>query len=252
MSNVIDDQLQNQAADYVALAAKSVLGFVPFVGSALAEFAGSFIPNQRMERVAKFAIELSRRLSEAEQHLLKNSLQNPDFGDLMEESMRLAASSLSDERRAYLASLVAKSMDVESISAADSRHVLRILGQLNDVEVILLRSYLVATLGGDEEFRKKHAAVLEPVAAFIGSDRPTLDKAAMRDGYRFHLSQLGLLHEQLQVDSKTKQPVLDSWGKWKTRGYDLTPMGRLVLRMIGLTEDGFDPAPEQPESHLTP
>jgi hypothetical protein len=89
----------SDAADYVTLAAKSVLGFVPFVGSALAEFAGSFIPNQRMDRVAKFAIELSRRLSEAEQRLLKDSLQNPDFGDLMEESMRQAASSLSDERR---------------------------------------------------------------------------------------------------------------------------------------------------------
>lgn len=226
MSQVDEEALKNQAVDYVVTATKSVLGLIPVVGSALAEFAGTLIPNQRIDRLTKFATELSRRLSEAEGRLLTDALQDPTFGDLVEESMRQAANSLSDERRSYLAALVANSMDQEAVSATDSRHVLRLVGQLNDLEVILLRSYLVATLGGDEAFREKHAEVLEPVAAFLDSDQATLDKSTLRDGYPFHLNQLGLLRLGRQG------------------GFDITPMGRLVLRMIGLTQDGFNPVPE--------
>lgn len=48
-------------ADYVALAVRGALGAVPFAGSLLAELAGSVIPNQRIERIAKFAGALDRR-----------------------------------------------------------------------------------------------------------------------------------------------------------------------------------------------
>jgi ABC-type transport system substrate-binding protein len=49
------NQLSPQATDYVTAAAKAVFGMVPFVGSLLAELAGTIIPNQRIDRIVKFA-----------------------------------------------------------------------------------------------------------------------------------------------------------------------------------------------------
>ena len=234
--------LNNQVADYVAAAMKGALGVVPVVGSALAEFAGMVIPNQRLDRLVKFAAALEGRLSSLEQEALRASLRDPVFGDMVEESMRQAASSLTDERRAYLASVVANSLDEDGVSASDSRHILRLLSQISDVEAIVLRSHLIDTFGGDEAFRKRHAAVLEPVAAFLNSDSKTHDKEAMWRSHREHLTQLGLLRQRLKIDNKTKQPAFDaSRGEFLTSGHDLTRMGRLVLRMIGVTQDGFNP-----------
>lgn len=59
--------LQPTTADYVASAAKAALGMVPFVGSLLAELAGTIIPNQRIDRLVRFAEKLAARLSNLEQ-----------------------------------------------------------------------------------------------------------------------------------------------------------------------------------------
>lgn len=61
--------------------------------------------------------------------------------------------------------------------------------QINDVEVIVLRSYLVRELGGDTEFRERHAAVLASIGAHLQSDQHDIDKSVLYDGYRLHLVQ---------------------------------------------------------------
>lgn len=246
MSSKTEAKLDNQATDYVVSAVKAVLSAAPFVGSALAEFAGVLIPNQRMDRVAAFVLELERRLSQSEQAKLADRLQAPEFGEVVEESLRQASASLSEDRRKYLAALVQTALDSEQISAADSRHMLRLLGQINDVEVIVLRSHLVETLSGDDEFRSQHSAVLDPVAATLGSGQDEIDREALWEGYRFHLAELGLLQEKLAVDNRTKQPVFEaSQGRFKIAGHRLTALGRLLLRMIDFTEDGFTPKPTE-------
>lgn len=232
------DALEVRSADYVASAAKAALGAVPFVGSLLAEIAGAVIPNQRIDRIGKFAEALEERLRSVEQNVVKSQLTNENFTELMEEALRQAARSVSQERREYIASLVARSLTAEQVEYQEAKHLLRILGELNDVEILWLRLHLVSTLGGDEEFRKKHEDVFRPVQAVIGAGRSILDKAALQESYKEHLAQLGLLERQYQIDSRTKQPEYDSFtGALKLRGYRLTPLGRLLLRYICLATD---------------
>ena len=59
--------LELRERDYVASAAKSIVGAVPFAGSLLVEIAGTIIPNQRMDRVAQFAQSLETKLASLEQ-----------------------------------------------------------------------------------------------------------------------------------------------------------------------------------------
>src|SRR2546426_825239 len=174
-------ELQNQSADYVASAAKSVLGAVPFAGSLLVEIAGTVIPNQRVDRIAKYAAALDAKLAALDQDFVRAKLTDENFTDLMEEGLRQAARSLSDERREYIASVVSNGLSSEEIEFAESKHLLKILGEINDVEVIWLRFYLVSTIGGDKDYREKHAAVLKPAIAYIGAPQEDLDKSALQE-----------------------------------------------------------------------
>lgn len=231
-------ELQNKSADYVASAAKSVLGAVPFAGSLLVEIAGTVIPNQRLDRIAKFAAALDAKLAALDQEFVRAKLTDENFTDLMEEGLRQAARSLSDERREYIASVVSNGLSAEEIEFAESKHLLKILGEINDVEVIWLRFYLVATIDGDKDYRAKHAAVLKPAIAYIGCPQDDLDKSALQESYKEHLVQLGLLERRYDTDLRTEQPVYDTFtGGLKVRGYQITLMGKLLLRHVGLAKE---------------
>lgn len=209
--------LENQKTDYVASAAKAALGAVPFVGSLLAELAGVVIPNQRIERIVRFATALEQRLSKIEQDFVKSQLQDEVFTDLLEEGLRQAARSLSEERREYIASLISNSLSSKDIKYQESKHLLRILDELNDVEVIWLRFYLDSRMQGDDDFRNKHADILKPITRVMNTPQAVRDKGTLQESYKEHLARLGLLERD-------------------NRSYKLTSLGRLLLREIGLTD----------------
>jgi hypothetical protein len=227
--------LTPNTADYVASVARAALGAVPFAGSLLAEIAGTIVPNQRIERIVLFAQELEKRLSGLEQGLVRSQLSNENFTDLIEESLRQAARSVSDERRAYIAALISNSISTQNISYIESKHLLRILGELNDIEIIRLGAHLYETHGSGEEYRRTHSEILEPVSAHLGSSQQEVDKETLQKSYDTHLVQLGLLGVRFSVDSRTKQPELDSrTGAQKVHGHELTPFGRFLLRQVGV------------------
>lgn len=231
--------LNSQAVDYVTSAAKAVLGTVPFAGSLLAEVAGTIIPNQRIERIVKFAKNLEEKLSKLNKDFVRAQLTNENFTDLLEEGLRQSARSLSDDRRGYLASVIANSISSEDVEFFESKHLLRILREINDIEVIWLRFYLIPTIGGDTEFREKHKEILKSVIATIGASQSILDKSALQDSYKEHLTQLGLLKYHYQTNVRTKQPEFDTFtGGLKVSRYEITLLGKLLLRQIGLSESG--------------
>lgn len=230
--------LQPNSQDYVASAAKAALGAVPFVGSLLSELAGTVIPNQRVDRVVKFAEQLERRLNDVQRDLIQASILDERFGELLEEALRQSSRSLSDQRREYLAALVQNSLEPEEIAHHESRHLLRLLGELNDLEIIWLRFYLNPVMAGDEAFREAHSEVLKPVAATIGGPARDVDQEALQRSYKQHLAQLGLLQPEFELDTRTKEPVFDQMtGAQKQRDYQITPLGRLLLRQIDLVDD---------------
>jgi len=219
------NELSNQPIDYVTSAVKGALSAVPFAGSLLAELAGTVIPNQRLDRITRFAETLESKLSNLEQDFIRSQLTNENFSDLLEEGAKQAAHSLSDERREYIANLITNSLSQEDIDYIESKHLLRILGELNDIEVIWLRFYLRPTVGGDEEFREKHGNILTPIMATQADPPSVVDKEALQNSYQEHLSRLGLLRPRYETDSRTHTPEFDRFtGGLKIRGYDITPL----------------------------
>lgn len=227
------ESLALNRSDYVASAAKAALGAVPFAGSLLVEIAGTVIPNQRIDRIVRFATELEKRLAGLERDRVRAHLTDENFTDLVEEGLHQAARSTTDDRRQHIANIVANSLTSEDVSFIESKHLLRLLGEVNDIEVIWLRFYLHPTVGGDEEFRAKHKQLLAPRVATMGSSQTELDQETLQRSYKQHLTQLELLRERYKVDSKTKLPEFERDGRLKTQGYELTRLGRLFLRQIG-------------------
>ena len=232
------DDLDSGSVDYSVALARGAAGLVPIVGPLLAEIIGVTIPEQRSDRIAKFVRKLDCRLKAVEECLLESKLNDDDFTDLIEEGIRQAARSLSDERRSYIATLIANGLTSDDIDCSESKHLLRILDEISDIEVVWLRLYREPYLGGDEDFKETHEEVLKPVVATLGASQDILAKATLQESYKEHLCQLGLLKRQYRVDSKTGLPEFDRFtGSMKDKGFELSSLGRLLLDEIGLGKE---------------
>ena len=231
-------ELKPNRVDYSVAGIRGGVNLIPIVGPFFAEVFGATIPKQRIDRIAKFAAELDRRLVAIERGLLEEHAQNEEFTDLLEEGFRQASRSLSEERRAYIASLIMSGLASADIEHAESKHLLRILGEINDIEVVWLRFHRHQTFGGDEEFRERHKEILESVIPHMGVTQEIRDKYALQNSYKEHLAQLGLLERRYRTDMKTRSPEFDRFtGAMEISGYQLTGLGRLLLREIGLGEE---------------
>ena len=234
-SESLPDKLNSRSADYAAALARGASGLVPFVGPILAEMIGITIPQQRIERIAKFAHELNCRLRAVEDCFLKSRQSDEEFTDLIEEGFRQATRSLSDERRAYIATLIANSLTSDDIDCSESKHLLRFLDEINDIEVIWLRAYMDPYPDDDEEFRETHKDLLTPVTATFGVSSEILAKATLQESYKEHLCQLGLLKVKYRFDREKGMPEYDYFsGSMKEEGYELTELGNILLNEIGI------------------
>ncbi len=233
-----EDKLASQTADYVAAVARALVQAVPFAGSLLVELVGIIIPNQRMDRVARFARYLEDRIARLEQDSVRSQLVDPEFTDLMEEGLRQAARAVSSDRLAQIAEIIAGSLSMSDITHAESKHLLRLLGELNDVEIIRLGSHQYTSYKPtrrDVEYREKHEEVLAPARVSYVSPQKDKDTATLQQSYDQHLERLGLLSVRYAIDSRTKLPQFDPHtGVQKVRGYELTSLGGLLCQHIGI------------------
>lgn len=219
--------------DYLASLLRSVVGAVPFAGTFLTEVLGTIIPKQRMDRVAEFSIELGNRVSRLEESQVVTKISQDRIGEIVEEATRQAARSTSTERREYLASLVSCAITSEEQESNDERHLLRILGELNDKEIIWLRSY--ATRWSDfDEFRELHQKILDTPYVTYDAPDEIRNTAALHESYNSHLISLGLLKQEIKDDGAS-QPEFDRHsGQFKLKYPEVTHLGEMLLLVIGL------------------
>lgn len=241
------NDLANNKTDCIVTSLKLAAEAVPYIGSALAEIIGTTIPNQRIDRIVKYAEALSAKIKsiDVKMEALETKIhshQKEYFVDLLEESLKQAAKSITDKRRQYISSIIVNGISSDKVEFIESKQLLKILGELNDIEIIWLRNYMVEGIGMDKAFYTKHEDVLNPSGA------PEFDKNILQQNYKDHLVQLNLLERKHKVDGKTKQLEVDRNGLLQISGYKITQLGRLLLKHIGLTKDGFTPLETDEES----
>ncbi|WP_010448476.1 hypothetical protein [Vibrio rotiferianus] len=231
------ENLETNATDALVASTKSVFGAVPIAGPFLSELVGCIIPNQRVDRLTNYVKQLEVRLSSIESSKLKNATSSPEGIDLIEEGFVQAARTMTDERRKYIANIIANGIDSEVIEYSESKYLLKLFQELNEEEVIWLRFYLKPTANEDKEFRDKHKNILEPIHAYIGSGDRTVERSSLQTSYIEHLERLGLTRSHHRINRETGIPEFDRFtGKIAISHRTLTPIGKLLLKQIGLCE----------------
>jgi hypothetical protein len=77
--------------------------------------------------------------------VLRLRLEEPGRFDLLEDGLWQAAQTRSRVRHGHIANIVANGLKAEDAEKLDRRHILRLLGEVNDVEVLILCGYAIAT-----------------------------------------------------------------------------------------------------------
>lgn len=228
-----------QKTDIVAILGKGLIGTIPFVGPLAAEIVGAIIPNQRIDRIETLLRLLESKITDEHKVKIQERLTEPECVDLIEDGFIQASRALSEERKEYIASILKNSLTDEALKHIEYKRLLSILGELNDLEVLILKSYCMHR--GDpkyNEFFEKHEKALIPPRAHSGSSREEIDKYTVYKTHKIHLSSLGLLNQRFMKPKKGELPEFDEKsGMIKASGYEITSLGRLLLRSIDQGND---------------
>ena len=215
------NDLEVRTNDLIASALKGVCGTLPIVGPSIAEIIEYLIPKQRIDRIASFLKALEAKIDPEEKAKVEAKMLEEKSIDLMEDGFLQAARALSEERIEHIASLLKNSLTDEDLEQNAYKRLLFLLGEINDIEVIILKAYSMH--GADKrDFWNKHQELLIGERLMFPTSREKVDQNAIYKTYRANLVRLDLL------EVRSEQP---------SRSYEITSLGRLLLRSIDQSKE---------------
>ena len=217
------NELENKKEDLITSALKGICGSLPIVGPSIAEIIGYLIPNQRIDRIASFLEALESKINPEEKAKVEAKMLEEKSVDLMEDGFLQVARALSEERIEYIASLVKNGLTDEDLQQSAYKRLLFLLGEMNDIEVIILKSH--SMYGAEEqEFWEKHKEILIGDVLTFPASQLEVDQNAIYKTYRANLARLDLLEIKFQQPSQS---------------FEITSLGRLLLRSIDQGEEDW-------------
>lgn len=239
-----------EKADVAAILGKSLVGAIPFVGPLAAEIVGTIIPNQRIDRIESLLRLLEAKILENDQEKVKQRIVTPEYVDLMEDGFWQAGRALSEERKDYIASLLKNSLTDDELKYIEYKRLMSILGELNDLEILILKSTSIDRRGEEyKKFWELHGHLLElPSLVFNETTEGRIDKRAIYGAHTLHLTNIGLLSKKerfkdmFDIPDRIKGNNRDlpiSMPKYnqeteviKVEDCNITRLGKLLLRSI--------------------
>ena len=214
---------------------KSVVGAIPFAGTAASELLSSIIPNQRLDRVTDFILELDKRINKTEQELLK---ENKYFVDLFEDAILQATRSLTEERNKFIAVFLEKNKNVTEFDFNINKKLLRILEELTDRDIEILKSFRDKWYSMTYQKYCIPQQTIGTVNSFNDDERYRYDLAVASWGA--HISTLETLmliqakHKMPPDDPDVSQEYLDEeTGLAEIEEYVVSDLGKVLLTSIG-------------------
>ncbi|MCI5162486.1 MAG: hypothetical protein D3917_10825 [Candidatus Electrothrix sp. AX5] len=231
----------DRKADITAIFGKGLFGAIPFVGPLVAEIIGTIIPNQRIDRIESLLRLLESKILEDDKEKVKQRIVSPEYVDLMEDGFWQAARALSEERKDYIASLLKNSLTDDELKYIEYKRLMSILGELNDFEILILKSMSMNRWGKEyNKFWKMHGHLLELPSLVLGeATEERIDKQAIYGAHTLHLTNLGLLKNKASGPIETKSRSMSILAAFdqetkviKAEDCDITRLGKLLLRSI--------------------
>lgn len=226
--------LDQSKTDVAIAVGMGTLGLLPYAGPILAEIVNQIIPNQRIDRISRFAEILDEQLQELDKELLEQKMRTEEFVDLFEDGAFQAARALTDKRKDHIAALLKNSLSSEDLNHVQEKQLLSLLGQLNDAELVILKHFGLDMAPHEAEaFFEEHEETIRGPMVVMGSPQEDADRGAIHQTYRAHLRHLGLMRATYKKPKKGEMPEWDlKTGMIKAGSDRITPLGRLLLRHI--------------------
>jgi len=237
-SKVTTTDLKHNGVDDTASFWKGTLGATPFAGPFLAEIVGKLIPNQRMDRISAFLKILDNSLQKVEENLevLESKMKEEAFLNAFEEASWQSTKSSSIDRKEYLASILINNLTDDKLTEIQKSIFLNIINELNDVEILILYDHTMKAKH-DEIFKQKNENALREPVACMSSSQDELDNSTLHQTYKEKLVRLNLLSKRFPKPKNGVVPDFDTkTGMLKSNGNEITSLGKLFLKHIGLLE----------------
>ena len=224
---------ETTAENVAASTSLSISGVPPLLGGLFGLLARK-IDSERLGRIESYA----KRLYSMCKDLEKICLSNQAKLNLLEEGANHTTRAYSEERIKHIASIVANGLSGKEKEEAEARRMLKVLAEMEDDQVIVLTSYLRKNKR-NKEFYNKHAEVLETKRNYLGGGTTRADESVMQRTAKQHLVRLELLQSTFKKPTEGEIPEFDlKTGMLKASGYQLTWLGSMLLRYLGLAKPG--------------
>jgi hypothetical protein len=188
---------QETIQKYTGAIARGLIGQVPVIGSLTVELLNITIPNQRQERIERLLNILSQKIFNISEEELQSKFNSTDFIDIFEDVLLQSVRATSDIRLQYLASVLKNGIDSEKLDHLQKKRLLEILERINDIEIILLRSYsLRDNIFAYQDFIKNHCDIFNLKEEQGNNESPETDdkdKQIFISHYKDNLISLGLV-----------------------------------------------------------
>lgn len=205
--------------DVLVSALKSGAGIIPFWGNFFGEIISHSIPNQINDRRFKYLQNLAERFANHEEEFIKSRFTQPGVLDIFTEGGRQAANAYTEEKTAYIATFVEKSITAEEIDVLKTMSIGSILEKVNHIEIIIL-GHCALNWRDKKQFEEKFPDIFIPK---IESTNPKhVEHKTFIQNYYMNLDGLGLIY----VDRRKRQSS-------ELDGNQITLMGAELLRRLG-------------------
>lgn len=234
-------KLGSTKSDLAVAGARAGLGLIPWLGPTLAELVSQFIPNQRIERIESYLRLLDKKLSTLSEQEQRDRTLTADAAELIEEGGFQAARAITDTRREQLASVVAFGLKGDEAERIEAKRILSLLREIDDDQIVFLCSHL-RRYYQDEAFMKANDKLLYRGMAHTGLTQDEMDQSAIHELAKQQLVTLGLVRPTYHsaIYGRDTPEFDEKTGTLKSSGQEITPLGRLVLRRLGLaTENDY-------------
>ncbi|MGY4317245.1 hypothetical protein [Bradyrhizobium sp. JR3.5] len=201
----------------------SVLSTMP-IGKALQTMVTALVADQRIERLEGFFQRLSDELVAVKCSL--DQLKKPENIELIEDGAYQAVRAFTEDRKRYIAKVVAKGIADDDESKLGKRRILKILSDLDDQEILILEAY------GSDHVQSRLQEVRPPPPA-MSSPPDVRERSALFEWAHNRLHRLDLLRVHPGRRPGREFTELTSLGRAVLRTLDLLPPGGIQDRMDG-------------------
>ncbi|MDO6965791.1 hypothetical protein [Rhizobium alvei] len=241
--------ISNNWIDYTVAAGRGGAGFVPVLGGVIGEIITQLVPNQRVDRLAKYLGMLDNRVEVMEHHIKEFIKNDPESIALIEDGAYAAARATSPDRLEKIVACVESGLKGMSEEGYWRRRLLSIYCELSDEETALLYKFYqssVIQIGPKPPSDNQNKDNNKPKAIKNAKERLELSQSIEASSAK--LERVGLLFfaNQLQKTERftsdhTKVspqllPIFESSGRPKGKRR-ITYLGLRLLLSIGMISD---------------